>query len=105
MAGKRTSIPSFGANSGFLSFPPIAGAIFFSWIGPIGIYYLTFGNSVLSLFILFLISRLDRIPHTSIFINDEVVINKMFIGIDRINKFHNGYFIIKFKEFAVAFWI
>jgi len=38
MAGKISSIPSFGVNFGWLTFPPIAGVIFFSWIGPMGIY-------------------------------------------------------------------
>ena len=44
MAGKLSSIPSFGGNFGLLSFPPVAGVIFFSWIGPIGIYYLALGK-------------------------------------------------------------
>ena len=44
MAGKLSSIPSLGANFGLMSLPPVAGVIFFSWIGPMGIYYLTLGN-------------------------------------------------------------
>ena len=54
LTGKGSSVVFLGANFGWLVFPPLAGAVFFSSVGPMGVFYLTLALSALHL-ILFLI--------------------------------------------------
>eukprot|EP00092_Neocalanus_flemingeri_P035684 GFUD01038850.1.p1 GENE.GFUD01038850.1~~GFUD01038850.1.p1 ORF type:complete len:455 (-),score=72.17 GFUD01038850.1:48-1412(-) len=43
LTGRGSSVVFVGANFGWLVFPPLAGLVFFSSIGPMGLYYLTLG--------------------------------------------------------------
>ena len=43
LTGRASSIVFLGANAGWVIFPPLAGAIFFSSVGPVGIFYLSLG--------------------------------------------------------------
>jgi fucose permease len=43
LTGRGSSVVFLGANFGWLVFPPLAGLVFFSSVGPMGVYYLTLG--------------------------------------------------------------
>jgi len=44
LTGRGSSVVFLGANTGWLVFPPLAGLVFFSSVGPMGLYYLTLGD-------------------------------------------------------------
>jgi len=45
LTGRGSSVVFLGANFGWLVFPPIAGMVFFSSVGPMGVFYLTLALS------------------------------------------------------------
>jgi len=49
LTGRASSIVFLGANAGWVVFPPLAGSVFFSPVGPMGIFYLSLGLSSLHL--------------------------------------------------------
>jgi len=58
LTGRASSIVFLGANAGWVIFPPLAGAIFFSSVGPVGIFYLSLGLSTLHLILFLIMLRL-----------------------------------------------
>ena len=45
LTGRGSSVVFLGANFGWLVFPPLAGMVFSSPVGPMGVFYLTLGRS------------------------------------------------------------
>ena len=46
LTGRGSSVVFLGANCGWLVFPPLAGTVFFSSIGPMGVFYLSLALAV-----------------------------------------------------------
>ena len=44
LTGRGSSVVFLGANFGWLVFPPLAGMVFSSPVGPMGVFYLTLGR-------------------------------------------------------------
>ena len=44
LTGRGSSVVFLGANLGWLVFPPLAGMVFSSSVGPMGVFYLTLGR-------------------------------------------------------------
>ena len=60
LTGKGSSIVFLGANFGWLVFPPLAGAVFFSFIGPMGVFYLALTLAVAHLAVFIVLLKLAQ---------------------------------------------
>ena len=61
LTGKGSSVVFLGVNCGWLVFPPLAGLVSFSAVGPMGVFYLTLVISCAHLLVflgLLLLSRM-----------------------------------------------
>ena len=60
LTGKGSSVVFLGANFGWLVFPPLAGAVFFSSIGPMGVFYLSLALAVVHLGVFIVLLKLAQ---------------------------------------------
>jgi len=63
LTGRGSSVVFLGANFGWLVFPPLAGLVFFSPVGPMGVYYLTLGLSSAHLLLFLLMLKVSSIKY------------------------------------------
>jgi len=61
LTGRGSSVVFLGANFGWLIFPPLAGLVFFSPVGPMGIYYLTLGLCVAHLLLFIIMNKVSSV--------------------------------------------
>jgi len=61
LTGRGSSVVFLGANFGWLVFPPLAGMVFFSSVGPMGVYYLTLGLASAHLLLFIVIIKVSSI--------------------------------------------
>jgi len=61
LTGRGSSVVFLGANFGWLVFPPLAGLVFFSPVGPMGVYYLTLGLCLAHLLLFLIMDKLTSI--------------------------------------------
>jgi len=61
LTGRGSSVVFLGANFGWLVFPPLAGMVFFSPVGPMGVYYLTLGLSSAHLILFIIMVKVSSI--------------------------------------------
>ena len=60
LTGNGSSVVFLGTNIGWLVFPPLAGLVFFSSVGPMGVFYLTLAISSAHLLVFLGLLQLSR---------------------------------------------
>ena len=60
LTGNGSSVVFLGTNIGWLVFPPLAGLVSFSAVGPMGVFYLTLAISCAHLLVFLGLLQLSR---------------------------------------------
>ena len=60
LTGNSSSVVFLGTNIGWLVFPPLAGLVIFSSVGPMGVFYLTLAISFAHLLVFLGLLQLSR---------------------------------------------